>query len=92
MLCIITNYARITSVWFVVYRDGSRDQLLTNNLPVTYQLLGSQNLEPVTKQAPETQPFSKFRNPQLVVNPCLVNVAPDTIPRDRENGLKLARL
>ena len=73
MLCIITNYARITSFWFVVCRDGSRDQLelLTNNLPVTYQLLGSQNLEPVTKQAPETQPFSKFRNPQLVVNPCL---------------------
>ena len=53
------------------YQIGPHTQLLTNNLPVTYQLLGSQNLEPVTKQAPETQPFSKFRNPQLVVNPSL---------------------
>ena len=72
MLCIITNYACITH-HFVVCRDGtSYLGIPTNNLPVTYQLLGSQNFEPVTKQAPETQPFSKFRNPQLVVNPCLV--------------------
>ena len=38
---------------------------------LTTQLLSSQNLEPVTKHAPKTQPFSKFRNPQLVVNPGL---------------------
>ena len=51
------------------------DRIIAHNLVITYllttQLLTSQNLEPVTNQAPKTQPFSMFRNSQLMVNPCL---------------------
>ena len=50
---------------------GPHAQLLTSYLP---SYLAAKTYEPVTKQASKTQPISKFRNPQLVVNPCLALV------------------